>query len=312
MPDMRRARILLLLVSTALIFAPHYAKASGRHAKGADMAGTAPDKLYMQLKEDLPRLTGEGCLYRMFDYSPESITPIWQERKFANFTELPHEYDIWNSDINPYNVSMVDTEDTIFIDVSSYIAPSQKYVTSEFGFRKWRHHNGIDLKVHRGDTVRCAFDGIVRITRYDRHGYGYFTVVRHSNGLETLYGHMSKFIAAVGDTLKAGDPIGLGGSTGRSTGYHLHLEFRYLGTPINPNDIVDFSTHKVKNSVLMLTASNFDYIKEIEKIRYWTVRPGDTLSHIAYRTGVSISKLCALNGIKRNAILRIGKRIRYT
>ena len=296
MPDIRRARILLLLVSTALIFAPHYAKASGRHAKGADMAGTAPDKLYMQLKEDLPRLTEEGCLYRMFDYSPESITPIWQERKFANFTELPHEYDIWNSDINPYNVSMVDTEDTIFIDVSSYIAPS----------------NGIDLKVHRGDTVRCAFDGIVRITRYDRHGYGYFTVVRHSNGLETLYGHMSKFIAAVGDTLKAGDPIGLGGSTGRSTGYHLHLEFRYLGTPINPNDIVDFSTHKVKNSVLMLTASNFDYIKEIEKIRYWTVRPGDTLSHIAYRTGVSISKLCALNGIKRNAILRIGKRIRYT
>lgn len=241
-----------------------------------------------------------------------AIVPIEDEIKFTGFSELPEEYDIWNNSINPYNVSLVDMKDTIMIDVSGYHAPSLKHVTSNFGFRKWRHHYGIDLKVHRGDTVKCAFDGVVRVTRYDRRGYGYFTIVRHNNGLETIYGHMSKFLAQVGDTLRAGDAVGMGGNTGRSTGYHLHFELRYLGNPINPNDIIDFESHSAKNRVLVLTAQNFEYKKEIDKIRYWTVRSGDTLGRISQRTGVSISKLCALNGITRKTILRIGRRIRYT
>lgn len=241
------------------------------------------------------------------------LISIQEEIKFTDFSDLPEEYDIWdNYTINPYNVSLVNMTDTIKIDVASYFPPSSKYVTSDFGFRKWRHHNGIDLKVHKGDTVYCAFNGVVRLTRYDRRGYGYFAVIRHDNGLETLYGHLQKFLVHVGDTLKAGDPIGMGGSTGRSTGYHLHLEFRYLGNPINPNDIVDFSTHSVKNKVFVLTSTNFGYKKEIDKIRYWTVKQGDTLGRIAQKTGVSVAKLCALNGIKRNTILRIGRKIRYT
>ena len=240
------------------------------------------------------------------------ITPIADEILFTGFSELPEEYDIWNSSINPYNISLVGMKDTIMIDVSRYCPPSVKHVTSNFGFRKWRHHNGIDLKVHRGDTVKCAFDGVVRVTRYDRRGYGYFTIVRHNNGLETIYGHMQRFLAHVGDTLKAGDPVGMGGNTGRSTGYHLHFELRYLGNPINPNDIIDFEKHTAKNRVFVLTAQNFEYKREIDKIRYWTVKSGDTLGRISQRTGVSISKLCSLNGITRKTILRIGRRIRYT
>ncbi len=251
-----------------------------------------------------------GSLHKI--YNPQ-ITPIADEILFADFSDTPDQYSIWdNSNINPYNVSLVDMKDTVKIDVSNYVAPSQKHVTSNFGFRKWRHHYGIDLKVHKGDTVKCAFDGVVRITRYQRRGYGYYTVVRHSNGLETLYAHLAKFIAKQGDTLKAGDPIGMGGSTGRSTGYHLHFEVRYLGNPINPNDIIDFENHTTKNRVFLLTANNFEYKKEIDKIRYWTVRKGDTLGRIAQRTGVSVSKLCSLNGITRNTILRIGRRLRYT
>lgn len=254
-----------------------------------------------------------GTIEELFPLEQTPAQNINEEVKFNNFTDMPEEYDIWdNVNINPYNVSLTDMKDTIAIDVSGYCPPSQKHVTSNWGFRKWRYHYGIDLKVHRGDTVKCAFDGVVRIIRYQRRGYGHYVMVRHDNGLETLYAHLEKPLVKSGDRIKAGDAIGKGGNTGRSTGYHLHLEFRYLGNPINPNDVVDFSTHTVKKNILVLSAETFAYKKEIDKIRYWTIKKGDTLGRIASRTGVSVSKLCKLNGIKPNTILRIGRRIRYT
>ncbi len=240
------------------------------------------------------------------------IVPIDDCIRAIEFSDLPEEYDIWNdTKINPYQVSLTDMKDTVLIDLANYTPPSEKYVTSDFGFRKWRFHYGIDLKVHRGDSVLCAFDGVVRITRRARD-YGYFVLVRHSNGLETLYAHLNKITVKLGDTLSSGTPVGLGGSTGRSTGYHLHFEIRYLGNPINPNDIIDFQNHLIKNQVFSLCSANFEYKKEIDKIRFWTIRRGDTLGRIASRTGVSIAKLCKLNGIKRTTTLRIGRRIRYT
>jgi len=243
---------------------------------------------------------------------PKEIVHISDYLRAIEFTEMPDEYDIWSdTKINPYQVSLVDMKDTVKIDLSGYCPPSVKYITSNFGFRKWRFHYGIDLKVHKGDTVLNAFDGVVRITKRARD-YGYYVLVRHTNGLETLYAHLSKIMVKPGDTLKSGIPVGLGGSTGRSTGYHLHFEIRYLGNPINPNDIIDFEKFCVKNQILALNAQHFEYKKEIDKIRFWTIRSGDTLGRIAQRTGVSISKLCALNGIKRTTILRIGRRIRYT
>ncbi len=263
-----------------------------------------PDVSYSQLSG----ITLESLFHDPF----REIPPLEDEIAFNGFSELPDEYSIWsNSSINPYGVSLVGMKDTVKIDVSGYCPPSEKYVTSDWGFRKWKFHYGIDLKVHRGDTVRSAFDGTVRITRRDR-GYGYFVVVRHDNGLETLYGHLNKILVKNDQKVKAGQAVGMGGNTGRSTGYHLHLEFRYLGNCINPNDIVDFSTHKIKNPVLVITSQTFAYRGEIDKIRYWTVKKGDTLGRIAYRTGVSVSKLCSLNGITKNTILRIGRKIRYT
>ncbi len=242
----------------------------------------------------------------------KSIVPISDYLRSIEFSEMPEEYDIWSdTKINPYQVNLVDMKDTVKIDLSSYFHPINKYVTSDFGFRRWRHHYGIDLKVHKGDSVANAFDGVVRITKRARD-YGYYVLVRHFNGLETLYAHLNKITVRPGDTLKAGQPVGLGGNTGRSTGYHLHFEIRYLGNPINPNDLIDFNNYAIKNQILALNASHFEYKKEIEKIRYWTVRRGDTLGRISQRTGISIAKLCALNGIKRTSILRIGQRLRYT
>ena len=240
------------------------------------------------------------------------IIPISDYLRLIDFSELPEEYDIWSDNkINPYQVNLVDMKDTAKIDLSTFYNPVQSYVTSDFGFRRWRHHYGIDLKVQKGDSVYNAFDGVVRITKRARD-YGYFVLIRHFNGLETLYAHLNKITVSPGDTLKAGIPVGLGGNTGRSTGYHLHFEVRYLGNPINPNDIIDFKAFTLKNQILVLNAQHFEYKKEIEKIRFWTVRSGDTLGRISQRTGISIARLCALNGIKRTSILRIGQRLRYT
>ena len=217
----------------------------------------------------------------------KNITPIVDFIRDIEFSDMPEEYDIWSdSQINPYKVDLKEMKDTVKLDLSGYVPPITKHVTSDFGFRRWRFHYGIDLKVEKGDSVLCAFDGTVRLTRRDRRGYGYFVLVRHFNGLETLYGHLARITVNPGDTIKAGVPVGLGGNTGRSTGYHLHFELRYLGNPLNPNDLIDFQSCCTKNNILQLNASHFSYKKEIDKIRFWKVRRGDTLGRIAMRTGV--------------------------
>lgn len=286
----------------------------GYNASSKSVDFNAEDTYYVSSWEaDIKYSQYPGTIEELFPLHTTPSDNICNEVKFSNFSQMPKEYDIWdNVNINPYNVTLTDMKDTVAIDISNYCPPSSKYVTSDWGFRKWRYHYGIDLKVHRGDTVKCAFDGVVRIIRYQRRGYGHYVVVRHNNGLETLYAHLEKPLVKNGQTLKAGDAIGKGGNTGRSTGYHLHLEFRYLGVPINPHDIVDFKTHTAKGDVLVLSAKTFAYKKEIDKIRYWTIKKGDTLGRIAHRTGVSVSTLCRLNGIKSTTILRIGRKIRYT
>lgn len=148
----------------------------------------------------------------------------------------------WNSErVNPYGTA-VTVPDHHDIDVSEYTTPCPGHITSNYGYRSrfGRMHYGIDLKLQVGDTVRAAFSGKVRLTKYERRGYGYYVVVRHTNGMETVYGHLSRFLVKPDQYVKAGDPIALGGNTGRSTGAHLHFETRYLGIPINPAAIIDF------------------------------------------------------------------------
>lgn len=166
---------------------------------------------------------------------------------YINFDEEEEpELDIytegWDSKlVNCYNG--VDVPDRMVIDVSNFCMPSPGYVTSPYGYRKRfrREHKGIDLKVNVGDTIRAAFDGRVRITNFERKGYGNYVVLRHTNDLETVYGHLSKFLVEPDQYVKAGDPIALGGNTGRSTGPHLHFETRYMGYAINPAAIFDFA-----------------------------------------------------------------------
>lgn len=181
-------------------------------------------------------------------------------------------------------------------------------VTSPFGTRWGRNHYGTDLKLQPGDPVACAFAGKVRISRYHRD-FGHVVVVRHPNGLETLYGHMSKRLVEVGDDLEAGDLVGLGGSTGRSTGSHLHFETRYLGHPINPAELFDLEEGTLHADVFSILPKG-PTAPIAATSSYYRVRKGDTLYSIARRSGTSVNRLCKMNRISTNGVLRVGQNLR--
>lgn len=244
----------------------------------------------------------------------------------------------WNSrSVNAYAGMAV--PDTKTIDVSEFAMPCPGYVTSPYGYRRRfrREHKGIDLKLQTGDTVYAAFDGRVRLTNFERRGYGYYVIVRHTNGLETVYGHLSRFLVEPDQDVKAGEPIALGGNTGRSFGSHLHFETRFMGIPINPAAIFDFANQTVHTDTYTFDkntykrARNFDpaaneqYASKYRALRpasqsatassgsrskNYTVRRGDTLSRIASRNGVTVRQLCKLNGLTTKSKLQPGKKLR--
>ena len=223
--------------------------------------------------------------------------------------------------------------------------PHPGYVTSPYGYRRRfrRMHKGIDLKANTGDTIRAAFDGRVRLTKYEARGYGYYVVVRHTNDLETVYGHLSKFLVEPDQYVRAGDPIALAGNTGRSFGSHLHFETRYMGYAINPAAIFDFANQTTHTDVYTFdkntyqNARNFSpeanaayaaQYRATHKVEYgsssasksksksssgsrsYTVRKGDSLSRIASRNGTTVQAICRLNGIKSSAKLRPGQKLK--
>jgi len=200
----------------------------------------------------------------------------------------------------------------------------------KFGIRRGRRHQGVDLPLSVGTPVYAAFDGKVRVSKYMK-GYGNLIVIRHENGLETFYGHLSQRNVESGKWVSAGDVIGLGGSTGRSTGPHLHFETRYKGFAFDPQWLIDFSTGDLRHRLFLLKRRQFnpysnyeqdfedefrndedDRKEDAEKaaMKYVTIRSGDTLGRIAINNGTTVSELCRLNGISRKTILRIGRRLR--
>ena len=215
-------------------------------------------------------------------------------------------YPNWNNQyVHAYGNAII--PDTYTIDLTGFHMPTPSTkITSPFGPRWRRMHNGLDLKVNIGDTIVAAFDGKVRIVKYERRGYGKYVVIRHDNGLETVYGHLSKQLVEENQLVKAGEVIGLGGNTGRSTGSHLHFETRFLGIAINPIYMFDFpkqdivaDTYTFRRTQGSKRAGSHDTQVADGTIRYHKVKSGDTLSRIAKLRGVSVSTLCKLNRIKQ-------------
>ena len=227
-------------------------------------------------------------------------------------------YPNWNNQyVHAYGDAII--PDTYTIDLTGFHMPTPSTkITSPFGPRWRRMHNGLDLKVNIGDTIVAAFDGKVRIVKYERRGYGKYVVIRHDNGLETVYGHLSKQLVEENQLVKAGEVIGLGGNTGRSTGSHLHFETRFLGIAINPIYMFDFPKQDIVADTYTFRrtqgsskrAGSHDTQVADGTIRYHKVKSGDTLSRIAKLRGVSVSTLCKLNRIKPTTTLRIGQVLR--
>lgn len=252
-------------------------------------------------------------------------------------------YDEWN---NVYAHKAKNVPDSFRISLHNFCMPTvSRVVTSNFGSRWGRQHKGIDIKVYIGDTIRAAFSGKVRMVKYNPGGYGKYIVIRHPNGLETIYGHLSKQLVSEDQEVRAGDVIGLGGNTGRSTGSHLHFETRLCGLALNPALMFDFRNQDVVGDYYVFNSRTHDresivanelrgkignggYTREQvvgkgyasaaktevvsqEKL-YHKVAKGETLSVISKKRGVSIDQICKLNHIRKNIKIKPGMILRYS
>ncbi len=233
----------------------------------------------------------------------------------------------WNSkQVNPFKEA--DVPNTKTIDVSGYFMPCPGKITSNYGYRAkfGRMHKGVDLAIRSNDTIYAAFDGKVRLTNYEAKGYGNYVIIRHPNGLETVYGHLNKHLVKPDQVVKAGDPIGLGGSTGRSTGPHLHFETRFMGYAINPSAIFDFNNHTTHTDTYQFSKSTYTKARNYAPSRQmaksekenpyksatssptaYTVKRGDTLSSIARSYGMSATTLRKINGLTSADKIKAGQ-----
>ena len=263
-------------------------------------AASAQDLLANNAPVDRKMKNVDSLLLRKFIYNSDVNT--------LNFAE--ELYDEWSSELTHYRNSNL-LPDEFKIDLRNFTMPTDsKQVTSVYGQRWGRLHAGLDIKVYIGDTIRAAFDGKVRIVKYDARGYGKFVVIRHPNGLETYYGHLSKQLVKENQHVKSGEPIGLGGNTGRSTGSHLHFETRLCGISINPAELFDFKNQDVTDDYYVFTKKTHPQ-KTTTGMYVHKVRKGESLSSIARKHGTTVAALCQLNHVNRNTRLVSGQILKY-
>ncbi|AXT59717.1 LysM peptidoglycan-binding domain-containing protein [Aquimarina sp. AD10] len=237
-----------------------------------------------------------------------------------------------NQNFNPYRGEKITYPFQLAFESTNFSSPVDRkmVVTSRYGLRRGRPHQGIDIDLHIGDSVKSVLDGKVRYVGY-HGGHGKTVIVRHRNGLETVYAHLSKYLVKENEEVKKGQAIGKGGITGNSRGSHLHLEVRYHGKSVNPEYLFEFTKEaKIRSDILYVTRKwmNPRYhrstrksnvvvhktidditIQEEQKQKTYIVKKGDTLHRIANRHGLAVSEICKKNSIKYNAVLKIGQQI---
>jgi murein DD-endopeptidase MepM/ murein hydrolase activator NlpD len=251
-------------------------------------------------------------------------------------------YDDWDN-LHAHS-KVTELPDSFRISLKNFCMPTtSRVLTSNFGPRWHRQHKGLDIKVYIGDTIRAAFDGKVRVVRYEGRGYGKYVVIRHDNGLETYYAHMSKQLVEEDQEVRAGDPIGLGGNTGRSTGSHLHFETRLCGVALNPALLFDFRNQDVVDDSYLFRKSSYQResiaatrlrgvnaisfgsndtddvemanatpaASYAQETRFHKVKKGETLYSIARHRGTTVQAIMKLNHLKKNSKLRSGQILKF-
>ncbi|MBA3664861.1 MAG: peptidoglycan DD-metalloendopeptidase family protein [Bacteroidetes bacterium] len=249
-------------------------------------------------------------------------------------------YTSWDtSSAHPYNFYETFKGDSVTLTLTQandcgFSMPFKGGITSEFGWRKYRPHYGTDIDLETGDSVATAFDGMVRMAKY-YFGYGNCIIVRHANGLETVYGHLSKIMVEPGQTVTAGSVIGLGGNTGRSFGSHLHFEMRYLGQALDTEDFVDYLKGELKSNTFTLRKSDVEHKYDLRALHSrhkrdvgmaraekkhgkagkvtkgsYRIKSGDTLGTIAKRNHTTVKALCKKNGLRPTSKLKKGQKLR--
>ena len=268
------------------------------------------------------------CLLCFQSYSQQDSVKSDTSTTHSLFVDLApaqsiygHSWDHSNVDLPKYDHEQMKLGYYLDLVDSScgYVNPIKGVINSKYGWRRSRWHKGIDIDLEIGDPVYAAFDGVVRIQRYNRGGFGNYVMIRHYNGVETLYGHLSKSLVKVNQSVRAGDIIGYGGSTGRSSGPHLHFEVRLMGQAFDPARIIDFKTYQLKDTQIYVNHTWFPYIKNgnpknqvypAYAKRYHKIRSGDTLFGLSLKYGTSVNTICRMNGIRRTTVLRIGRTLR--
>ncbi|MBI2269163.1 MAG: peptidoglycan DD-metalloendopeptidase family protein [Bacteroidetes bacterium] len=220
----------------------------------------------------------------------------WDEKHIFSVKELTERLD------TTCVISLIDEQHM------GYSLPIVGVITSKFGWRKTANHNGVDIDLNKGDKVVAAFDGVVRFARF-QGGFGNVVIVRHANGLETLYAHLTKIKVKPGQVVNSGDLLGLGGSTGHSTGTHLHFEIRFKSKPINPMYLFEFAEQKLVSERLIIKSTRLGLSAYPPDIKEYIAKKGDTVFDVAKHFGVSAKALALQNKISQWSRLKAGQKI---
>ncbi len=218
----------------------------------------------------------------------------------------------WNTqNIHAYSKQLSSSDTSILLVLTNFNIPVNGKITSNFGYRNSRHHNGIDIDLRTGTPVVSAFEGMVRIAERNS-SFGNIVIVRHYNGLETFYAHLSKIKVKTGQLIKAGQLLGLGGNTGRSHGSHLHFETRFKGIPINPKSFISFDKNKLQADSVILRRTSSSYMVYAKGSEFHTVKKGESVYTITRKYGMDTRRLYELNGISTRTLLKIGQKLRIS
>lgn len=264
---------------------------------------------FAQVKTPVDTISRGNLNVILYDDKSWQYIEIQSDAKSATIDTADIKAENWvTTSVYAQNPDYARTKDTCVIDFGndSSSFPANGKVVSSFGMRSGKMHTGIDIALNSGDAIVAAFDGIVRFAGWSGSKYGNAVVVRHYNGLETVYAHLDEVKCKVDQKINAGETVGVGGKTLN----HLHFETRLKDNAFDPEIVFNVQTGALVADRIPIYASNFDYMKYVDNSQYHIVKSGDTLYGIARKYKVSVKQICDLNGIKESSILSVGKRLR--